>query len=361
MKRIFRPTLAAATLFTFVAHFTLAQAQPTATSQPYKIVGSAKVGGAGGFDYVYADADGRRLYIPRSDRVTVFDLDTLKSAGEISGANNVHGVAVDPKSHHGFSSSKPVVMWDTQTLATIKTIDVEGGPDGILFDPATQRIFVLSHRAPNVTVIDSKDGALVGTINLDGAPEQGASDGQGHLYIDIEDKDNVAVVDANTLKVTAHYALGDRGKTPAGLALDARNHILFACCRNPATCVILSADDGKVISSLPIGAGTDGAAFNPNTMEAFSSQRDGTLTVIKEYSPTRFEVEQNVPTKAGAKTCTLDLKTNQIFLITADRTPPPAQPVPPVATAPADAGARNERGGRGQMVPDSFTILVVGK
>jgi DNA-binding beta-propeller fold protein YncE len=323
-------------------------------AEPYKVVNTAKVGGEGGFDYVFADADGRRLYIPRSggatSRVTVFDLDTLSSVGEIPNTNGVHGVAVDPKSHHGFSSSKPVVMFDTKTLETIKTIDVEGNPDGILFDPATARIFVLSHRAPNATVISAADGSVVGTIDLGGAPEQAVSDGQGRVYVDIEDKDNVAVVDANTLKVTAHYDLAGQGGGPAGLALDAKNHRLFACCRKPQTVVILNADDGNIITNLPIGNGVDGAAFNPETMEVFSSQRDGTLTIIKENSPTSFEVEQNVQTKSGAKTCTLDAKTNQIFLITAEQAPPLDQD---------QGGGQGRRGGR--WLPDSFTILVVGK
>ena len=335
-------------------------AQPAGDAAgPYKVINTAKVGGAGGFDYVYADADGRKLYIPRGNRVTVFDLDTLKSAGEIPNTNGVHGAAVDPKSHHGFCSSKPVVMWDTQTMATVKTIDVDGRPDGILFDPSTERVFIFSHSAPNATVIDAKDGSIVGTIDLGGAPEEAACDGNGHMYVDIEDKDNVAVVDLATMKVTAHYDFAGKGSGPAGLALDAKNHILFACCRNPHVCVILSADDGKIITTLPIGMGCDGAVFNPATMESFSSQGDGTMTVIKENSPTAFEVAQNVQTKAGAKTLTLDSKTNQIYLITADRAP---------ATQPqGDAGGANRGGGggggrpRGQMVPDSFTILVVGK
>jgi len=322
--------------------------QPAAAA-PYKLIKSEKVGGAGGFDYVYADADGRRLYIPRGNRVTVFELDTLKTAGEIPDTKGVHGVAVDPKSGHGFSSSNPVVMFDTKTLATIKSIPVEGNPDGILFDPATQHVFVLSHRAPNVTVLNAADGAIVGTIDLGGAPEQGASDGNGHVYINIEDKDNVAVVDANTMKVTARYDLGGKGGGPAGLSMDAKNHILFVCCRKPQTAVVLNADDGKIITSLPIGAGVDAAEFNPATMEAFSSQRDGTLTVIKETSPTSFEVEQNVQTKPGAKTSTLDAKTNQIYLITAEQAAPAA----------GDQGGGGR--GRGRMVPDSFTILVVGK
>jgi len=207
-----------------------------------------------------------------------------------------------------------------------------------------------------VTVINAVDGAIVGTINIDGAPEQAASDGAGHVYIDVEDKDNIAVVDANTMKVTGHYDLGGKGGGPAGLAIDAKNHILFACCRDPQTCVILNADDGKIITALPIGAGTDGATFNPNTMQAFSSQRDGTMTVIKENSPTDFAVEQNVTTKPGAKTLTLDSKTNQIFLITAEFAPA-TQPAAPQANP---AGNPPGRRGRGQMVPDSFSILVVG-
>ena len=315
---------------------------------PYKILKTTKVGGTGGFDYVYADPAGRRLYIPRSGdqgRVSVYNLDTLEPAGEIK-ATGGHGAAVDNKSHHGFASSKPVVMWDTKTMELIKTIDVEGGPDGILGDESNGRIYILSHRAPNATVIDAKDGSIVGTIDLGGAPEQAVSDGKGHIYVDIEDKGNIAVVDAKTLKVTAHYDLQGKGGTCAGLAMDVKNDILFASCRNPATMVMLNAADGKILDTLPIGAGTDGATFNPKTMEAFSSQGDGTLSIIKEKSPTSFEVEQTVQTPPRAKTLTLDSKTGHILLITAEFTPPPAG---------------GGKGARGQMVPDSFEILVVGK
>ena len=327
-------------------------AEPALADAPYKVLKSTKVGGAGGFDYVLADAEGRRLYIPRGNRVMVYDLDTLKATGEVADTKSVHGVAVDPKSGHGFTSSNPVVMFDTKTLATIKSIPVEGNPDGILFDAATQRVFVLSHRAPNVTVLGAVDGAVAGTIDLAGAPEQAVSDGNGRLFIDVEDKDNVAVVDAKEMKVTAHYDLGGKGGTPAGLAMDAKNHVLFVFCRKPQTAVMLNADDGKILATLPIGAGVDAGSFDPATMEAFSSQRDGTLTVIKENSPTSFVVEQTVQTKPGAKTSTLDSKTNQVFLITAEQAPPAAG-----AAQPGGGG----RGGRGRMVPDSFTILVVGK
>lgn len=322
-------------------------------SGPYKVLQTAKVGGIGGFDYVYADSAGRRLYIARSGtpaRVTVYDLDTLKPAGEIPNIS-AHGAAVDAKVGHGFVTSKPVVMFDSKSLATIKNIDVQGNPDGIMFDPFNERIYDLSHATPNVTVIDAKDGSIAGTIDLGGAPEQAVSDGKGHVYIDVEDKANIAVVDAKTLTVTAHYDLAGSGGTCAGLAIDAKNHILFAACRNPKNMVILNAEDGKIITTLPIGTGVDGAVFNPKTMEAFSSQTDGTLTVIKENSPTSFVVEETVKTMPTAKTLTLDSKTNRILLIAAEFGPPP--PAPPAGGGPAAA--------RGPMVPDSFSILVVGK
>jgi DNA-binding beta-propeller fold protein YncE len=317
---------------------------------PYKLLKTAKVGGAGGFDYVYADTVGRRLYIPRTTggaRITIFDLDTLEPAGEIPNAN-ARGVAVSAKSGHGFGTSKPIAMWDAKTLMPIKTIEVQGGPDGILHDPFNDRVYVFSHIAPNATVVNAADGSVVGTIDLGGAPEQAVSDGKGHIYVDLEDKNNIAVVDAKTLTVTAHYDLEGKGGTCAGLAIDTKNNILFAACRNPQAMVILNAADGKIITSLPIGQGTDGAVFNPNTMEAFSSQGDGTLTVVKENGPTSFSVEQTVKTMPSAKTLTLDPKTNRILLIAAEYGP---------ASAPAPGG----RAGRGPMVPDSFSILVVGK
>jgi DNA-binding beta-propeller fold protein YncE len=336
----------------------LAQQAPTAG--PYKVLKTAKVGGDGGFDYVYADDSGRRLYIPRTGatpRIAVYNLDTLEPVGEIPKAN-ARGAAVDPKSNHGFGSSKPVVMWDTKTLATIKTIDVQGNPDGILFDPFNERVWVFSHSQPNATVIDSKDGSVVGTLDLGGAPEQAVTDGKGHLYVDLEDKDKIASVDAKTLKVTAQYDLAGKGGGPGGLAFDVKNHILFATCHDPATMVVLNSEDGTILATLPIGSGTDGATFNPKTMEAFSSNGDGTLSVIKENSPTSFVVEQNVQTMTRAKTLTLDSKTNHILLIAAEFGPPPAPP----ADAPKDAQKKGGgRGGRAPMLPDSFSILVVGK
>jgi len=342
---------------------TRALGQDAPTDGPYKVVKNAKVGGEGGFDYVYAAADSRHLFVVRSGRgtgrISAYDLDTLKLAGEIPDVNRGHGVAVDPKSGHAFSSSSPVVMFDATTLTQMKTIDVQGNPDGIMFEPFTDRIYVLSHRSPNVTVINPDDGSIVGTIDLGGAPEQGASDGKGHVYIDVEDQNNVAVVDAKTMQCTGHYDLQDKGGGPGGLAIDAANGVLFSFCHDPQTCVILNAADGKILGTLPIGRGVDSAEFNPATMEAFSSQGDGTLTVIKESSPTSFSVEQTVKTKAGAKCSTVDSKTQQIYLITADRAPPATRPATQEGAAPGGGGGGGR--GRGQMVRGSFTILVVGK
>lgn len=362
MRLIF-PALAAG-FAVFAAHG-LAQQTPAGSAQtapasgPYHVQKTAKVGGEGGFDYVYADVDGRRLYIARSGpsaRVSVFNLDTLESAGEIP-MTNARGAAVDAQSHHGFASSKPVAMWDTKTLAPIKNIPIEGRPDGILADAFNHRVYIFSHSAPNATVLDATDGAVLGTIDLGGAPEQAATDGKGHIYVDIEDKDSVAVIDAKTMKVTANYSLNGKGGGNAGLALDAKNHVLFVACRAPQVMVMLDANDGKYLGDVPIGRGCDGAVFNPKTLECFSSQGDGTLTVIKENSPTSFVVEQTVKTMTGAKTLTLDSKAGKIFLIAAEYAAAP----PASADAAQPAGGQGGRGGRRPMVPGSFSILQVGK
>src|SRR6266567_2711174 len=183
MRRAFLAVTAAFTMFVGIE-----SAGQAADSGPYKVLKTAKTGGLGGFDYIYADVDGRRLYIPRGAqptatppviaRITVFDLDSLAPVGEIPDVR-ANGAAVDPKSGHGFASSKPVAMWDTKTLKLIKTIDVQGNPDGILEDPFNQRVYILSHQAPHVTVIDAKSGDIVGTLDLGGAPEQAVTDGKG--------------------------------------------------------------------------------------------------------------------------------------------------------------------------------------
>ncbi len=317
-------TLAAALVFSLKAR---------ADEGQYKIVNTVQVKGSGAIDYLYADNDSGKLYVPRGGHVLTFDLETLKPTKNIPNTRGAHGVAVDPVSGHGFSSSKPVMMWDTRTLQTNKTIEVQGTPRWILFEPLTEKIYVFSHIAPNVTVIDGKDGSITGTIvDLGGTPEQAQSDAAGHVYVDLENKDEIAVVDATTMKLTGLFSVASMASNPYALALDNKNHILFAFCRNPAVAVILNALDGRILDALPIGKGTDGGCFNPATMEAFSSQGDGTLTIIKENNPTNFVVEQTLETMPRAKSCALDTKRNQILLTVLEpSTAPPATNTAPAA------------------------------
>ena len=371
-----RTTSRLATIAALALSSHVAAAQQPSTDTPYKVVKSARVGGEGGSDYIYADVSGRRLYIPRGGsravaatdstpakpaipgRITIFDLETIAPLGEIPGTGG-NGVAVDPKSGHGFSSSKPVSMFDTKTMALIKTIDVgTAQPDGILFDAFNDRVYVFSHPTKDATVIDSRDGTVLGTIDLGGVPEQGVADGKGMLYVVMQDAaGSVTAVDVRTMKAVAHYPLGDKGGCN-GLSMDVKNHVLFAACArsgNPPAqpaqpmMVILSAGDGHILANLPLAGGSDGAAFNPATMEAFSTQGNGTMTVVKEVSPTSFVVEENLSTMNGARTIAFDAKTNRIFTMSVERGPAP----PP----PAGGG----RGGQGVAVPGSFTILVIAK
>jgi len=326
-----------------------------APAQDYKVLDTTKVMGNGGIDYVLADNDGRRIYVPRGNQTYVFDLDKHNLIGSITNIGG-HGVAVDTKSHHGFSSGSPVGMFDTKTMEKIKDVPVTARPDGILFEPFTGQVLILSHGSPSITMIDPKEGTVSGSIDVGGAMEQAQSDGNGRLYVDVEDQNKIAVVDLKTKQVVTRYDLGEKGDGPGGLGLDAKNHILFAMCHSQ-NCVVLNADDGKILATLPIGNGTDGGGFNPNTMEAFSSQRDGTLSLIKEKSPTEFVAEPAVQTKQGCKTCSLDSKNNVIVLICTERAPQATPAAAPATNAPA--GERRGGGGRGG--PGNLDVLFVGK
>src|SRR5580704_12012058 len=238
----FAPILTIATVLAMA----VGSAQKPSGDGPYKVLKTARVGGEGNWDYIYADAPGRRLYIPRRGgpapggadlataliptRLTIFDLDTLELVGQIDGVGG-NGTAVDPKSGHGFTSSKPVSMFDTKTMKLIKTIDVDdAAPDGIVADGFNQRVYIFSHPTKNATVIDAKDGTVLGTIDLGGVPEEGVPDGKGTLYVVMQDaQGSVTVVDVKTMKATAHYPFGDNGGCN-GLALDVKNKVLFAAC-----------------------------------------------------------------------------------------------------------------------------------
>jgi DNA-binding beta-propeller fold protein YncE len=336
-----------------LAALLLALPHPASAEAPYRILKTVTVGGEGGFDYIVADSEGRRLYIARSGKINprllAFDLDSLKQTGELDGIS-AHGAVVDPANHHGFASSKPLTMFDSNGMASLKSIAVDGNPDGLSLDAAAHRVYVLSHSAPNITAIDTNDGAIIGTVNLDAAVEETKSD-KGRLYVALEDKDAVGVVDAKSLTVTARYPLAPQGGTPAGLALDAQSRVLYVACRNPAVMVIMNADSGAILATIPIGMQNDGVLFNPATKEALAPTGDGHLTVIKQDRPGHFSVQQTLATLPGARTIALDRKTGHIFLMTADYGPLPADAPPPVPG----------RIARGPMLPDSFKIIEIGR
>jgi hypothetical protein len=372
-----------------LALFTAAGAAfQTGTDGPYKVLKTARVGGEGGTDYIYADPAGRRLYITRGatpaqpatdtrpevpaseKRLTVFNLDTLEPVGVIPDVSG-NGATVCPNTGHGFTSDHPKPsMFDVKTMALIKTIDVpeQFRADGIYCDTSSDRVYIGSHPSKSLLVVDAKDGSVLGHIDLGGTPEQTIGDGRGTIYQVLQDRPGaVAVIDAKTMKVTARYPLGDNGGCN-GLALDAKNQILFAACSvtgpvgtpvdpaNPSQrFVILSAKDGTILERLPLAGSSDGAVFNPSTMEAFSTQGNGTMTIVKEKSATSFEVEQNLKTWQGngARTIAFDSKTGRLFAMASEIGPAPA---PPAGAAPPAGG----RGGRGSAIPGSFTIIMVG-
>ena len=343
-----------ASLFLIAALPSIGAAQENLNpTNSYKVLATTKVGGAGGWGYIYADADARRLYVPRTGkgaagRITVFDLDSLQPAGTIAGINAV-AVTIDSKSNHGFAASKPVAMFDTQTLKTIKTIPVQGNADYIAFDAFKERVYVLSAAGKTATVLDGTDGSVLSTIDLGGKPSQAISDGQGKIYITISDTDEVAVIDANTMAVSARFDLDGVGAGPRGIALDSKNGVLFVSCAN-ATMVYLSAKDGKFIYALPIGVGADAVAFNPTTLDIFSAQDQGTLTISKVSSPTNFAMSGDVETMQGAKNIAFDSKTGKLFLVTAKYTP-----VKTNGATPADLLKR------GSVVANSLSIITVGQ
>ena len=384
-----RPTLLLTAAIAALASIVLAQ-----STGPYKVIKTAKVGGEGGTDYIYVDAVGRRLYITRGatqareatattpavpafeKRLTIFDLDSLEPVGVIPGVGG-NGATVCPNSGHGFTSDHPQPsMFDVKTMKAIKTIEVPErfSADGIYCDTSSDRVYIGSHPTKSLLVVDAKDGSVLGNVDLGGTPEQTVGDGKGMIYQVLQERPGgVAVVDAKTMKVTATYPFGDNGGCN-GLALDAKNQILFAACsvvgppgtpaatdpgaKPPQTFVILSAKDGKILERLPLAGSSDGAAFNPATMEAFSTQGNGTMTIVKEKSPTSFEVEQDLKTwpSNGARTIAFDSKTGHLFAMASEVGPPP--PAPPAGTAP-QAGGRGA--GRGAAIPGSFTIIMVGK
>ncbi len=331
--------------------FALARASSGAeTAKGYHVIQRVTLGGEGRWDYLSIDPDARRLYISRSSHVMVVDADSLKPVGDVPGTEGIHGIALAPGPSLGFTSngtSQTSTVFDLKSLKTVATVKVTGEkPDAILYDPAANRVWTFNGKSGNATAIEAGDRKIAGTVALGGAPEFATSDAAGHIYVNIEDKSEVVAIDAKTLSVLHHWPLAPC-EEPSGMAIDRAHRRLFSGCHNKMMAV-MDADTGRVVATVPIGAGVDANAFDPEPGLAFSSNGDGTLTVVHEDSPDKYTVVENVPTEKGARTMALDPKTHRIYLVTAKFGPAPA------ATA-------AEPHPRPAMEPGSFLLLVVGK
>jgi hypothetical protein len=324
--------------------FLSSQAAVPAGASAYHVIKTVPVPGDDGWDYVAVDSAARRVYISHGTHVVVMNADTYAIEGDIPDTPGVHGIAIAPDLGRGFISSgraNTATIFDLKTLKTIGTAKTDANPDAIAYDSVSKRVFTFNGRGKNATVINATDGTVVGTIALGGKPEFAVADGKGKMFANNEDTSEVMEIDTQTLTVTHRWPLAPC-KSPSGLAMDLKNRRLFAGCDDKVLAAV-NADAGNVIATLTIGDGVDANAFDPATDYAFSSNGEGTLTVIHEDSPDKFTVIDNVPTKKSARTMGLDLKTHNIFLPAADFEPP----------------APGER--RGKMKPGSFVILVVGK
>jgi DNA-binding beta-propeller fold protein YncE len=320
-----------------------------AAAPGYHIVKTYKVGGEGGWDYLTADANARRLYISRETKVVAIDIDSGQTVGEIADTPGVHGVALAPELGRGFTSNGrdgTVSIFDPSTFKTVSKVKVGDGPDAILYDDPSKRVFTFNGKSQDSTAIDAAKGTVLGTIKLGGRPEFAVSDGEHEIFLNIEDKSELIAIDPIKLEVKARWPLAPC-TGPSGLAMDRKHRRLFVGCDNKMMAVV-NADNGKVVATAPIGEGVDATDFDDATGLAFASCGEGVLTVVHEDSPDKFSVMGNVSTQAGARTMALDSKTHNVLTVTAKFGPPP----PPTSDNPHP---------RRSIVPDTFVVLVVGK
>ena len=310
----------------------------------YKITNKIQLGGEGGWDYLNVDEAAGRLYVSHASQVMVVDLKKGALEGVIADTKGVHGIAIARDLNKGFVScgrDSSVAIFDLKTLAVKARVKITGrNPDAILYDPYKHLIFTFNGGSSNTTVLDAKTEKVIATIPLTGNPEFAQSDGKGKVYVNIEDKSTLSVINTNTLKVENTWSIAP-GEEASGLALDNVNHRLFIVCSNKLM-VVMDALTGKVITSLPIGSGCDGVAFDPGAKRAFSSNGDGTMTVVQEVTPNTFKVLENVLTHTGARTIACDKSTHAIYL-------------PSAEYKPQAAGVK----GRPKMKPDTFMVLEI--
>ncbi len=274
----------------------------------------------GGWDYLTVDGKARRVYVSHGSHVLVVDADSGKQVGDIPNTPGVHGVALAPELGKGFISdgrAGDVTIFDLKSLNVLGTVKAGENPDAILFDPASRRVFAFNGRSHDATVIDASTHAVAGTLALGGKPEFAVTDGQGQVFVNLEDKSELLAIDPKKLTITHRWPLAPC-EEPTGLALDAAHRRLFAGCSNKLMAVV-DANTGKLMTTLPIGGGVDGIAFDADRQLAFSSNGEGSLTVVHEDSPEKFSVVTNVKTEPGARTLALDPTSHHVYLVTGPR------------------------------------------
>jgi YVTN family beta-propeller protein len=340
LLRLLLTSLLLTSLLTTLGVSTLALAD----SPAYSLADHWPIGGDGGWDYLTVDSAQRVLYVARATHVVVVDLGSGKDIGDIPDTAGVHGIALAPELNRGFIScgrANVVKVFDLHSHAVLASIATGDGPDAILYEPVTQRVFVFNGRGHSATVIDAHSNAVVATIPLGGKPEEGRADGAGAVFANIEDKAELVRFDAHAASLTARWSL-PRCEEPSGFELDPVHRRGFSTCGN-ALLAVTDLDSGKSVASVPIGKGVDGCAFDPATQTIFSSNGEGSLSVVREVTPDRYTVVQTLTTERGARTLALDRQTHRLYLPTAQFGPP--------ASAGADA--------RPTILPGTFEILVV--
>jgi len=316
-------------------------------AQKYAVTGRIPIEGDSGWDYLLANSAGRVLYVSHGTEVQVIDLDTEKPTTKITGMKRIHGIAVASEFNRGFISDggdDAVVIFDLKSNAVLDKVKAGNNPDGILYDPASKRVFAFNGRSQDATAIDAASGKVVGTIPLGGKPEFPVSDGKGNVYVNIEDKSEIVQLDPQAMKVKSRWSIAPC-EEPSGLAMDTSMRRLFSVCDNQKMAVV-NADSGKVVTTVPIGNGPDAAGYDADKKLVFSSNGEGTLTVVKQESADKYSVIDNVKTERSARTMTIDTKTHKIYLSAAQLGEPPA----PTAENPHP---------RPKMVPGTFHVLIL--
>jgi DNA-binding beta-propeller fold protein YncE len=324
----------------------LAGAALAAAPENYHLLKTIPVPGDGGWDYVFVDSAARRVYVSHATQVDVLDADSGELKGKIADTAGVHGITVAPGLGRGFTSngrSNNVTIFDVHSLKPLGTVATGRNPDCIIYEPVTRRVFAFNGGGASATVIEAADGKVAGTIALEGKPEFAAADTSGHVFVNLEDKNEVVRLDARNLRVLDRWPIAP-AKTPVSLAIDPHNHRLFVGCRSKML-VVMDADTGKVVATASIGDRVDAGGYDAETKLVFNSCGDGTVSVYRQESPDTYSPVETIKTRPGSKTMGLDPKTHRLFL-------------PAVEYKAADAGAPKARP---TPVPGSFVVLVFGK